>query len=178
MLWVFLVPYFSIQFDKVLGVVLSRFVKKFCVDPFATSQHSSCAKSTKSSCGRQSRSNSTRPNSKKASPGPSQSEICAVSNMPKRKPRGRRGLQPPHQEQHHLLELSLPDLPAQGRLAPEARAKFLKTIVPHSPRALWYINMLGEYDLLKGLAAGQHGVPCHEKSAHSIIPENWEPPKR
>ena len=61
--------------------------------------------------------------------------------------------------------------------APEARDKILKMIALHSPQAWWYINMLGEYDLSNDRLRDNTGV-LPPKSAPSIIPENWEPPKR
>ncbi len=61
--------------------------------------------------------------------------------------------------------------------APEARDKILKMIALHSPQAWWYINMLGEYDLSNDRLRDNTGV-LPPKSAPSIIPVNWEPPKR
>ena len=60
---------------------------------------------------------------------------------------------------------------------PEARESILKVIALHLPQAWWYINMLGEYDLSNDKLQDNTGV-LSPKSAPSIIPENWEPPKR
>ena len=60
---------------------------------------------------------------------------------------------------------------------PGARDKILKTVALHSPQAWSYINMLGEYDLSSDRLQDNAGV-LPPKTAHSIIPENWEPPKR
>ncbi len=67
--------------------------------------------------------------------------------------------------------------PLEAARAPEARDKILKMIALHSPQAWWYINMLGEYDLSNDKLRDNTGV-LPPKSAPSIIPENWEPPKR
>ena len=60
---------------------------------------------------------------------------------------------------------------------PEAREKILMTVALHSPQSWGYVNMLGEYDLSSDRLRDNTGV-LPPKSAPSVIPENWEPPKR
>lgn len=61
--------------------------------------------------------------------------------------------------------------------SPEERDKILKMIALHSPQAWGHTNMLGEYDLSNDRLRDNTGV-LPPKSAHRIIPENWEPPNR
>ena len=118
-----------------------------------------CATLIRSNCGRQSRSNSTGPSSRTASPGPSLSEIYAVSSMPRRTG-NRRKLQPPHQELHHLLELSLPDPSGGDRQDPRgAQQASAHDLSPFAPVMGVFQHVRG-VRLLQREAAGQHRCPA------------------
>ena len=60
---------------------------------------------------------------------------------------------------------------------PQERKHILKMIVLHSPQTWGHTNMLGEYDLTSEKLQDNTGV-LPPKSTPSVIPENWEPPKR
>ncbi|MDE0113977.1 MAG: hypothetical protein OXN84_17020 [Albidovulum sp.] len=47
----------------------------------------------------------------------------------------------------------------------------------HSPQTWGHTNMLGEYDPANEKLQDNTGV-LPPKSTSSVIPENWEPPKR
>ena len=59
----------------------------------------------------------------------------------------------------------------------EERDRIVKMVALHSPMTWGYINLLGEYDLTQDRLQDNTGV-LPPKTAHRIIPENWEPPIR
>ena len=76
-----------------------------------------------------------------------------------------------------MLELLLPDPSSGSRQVPARAATYPEDDRPPLAAGMGHTNMLGEYDLTNEKLQDNTGV-VPPKSTPSVIPENWEPPKR